>query len=607
MTAPPDVDVASAVLQVLAALVLDALPVGVAMLAVAVGGAVVARRLTVGPRSLLLATGAGLGLAFVSTGALLLGLAGWLTTATAALLVLVPAAVGVIGVGVGRAFWLRPLPREGGRALWLLPAAALLVALVAACMPAGVLWGGEPNAYDVLSYHLQVPREWHDAGRIVPLEHNVFSRMPMANEALFLVAMHLRGGGHEAMLACQFLNVGLGAAFVLGCYAAARVAGGSALAAATVAACVPWTVMLSTIAYNEPLYLVAAALTVAWLLRAVEAGAWRDAGLAGLFAGLGIATKYTALPMLALAGGLGLIAALLVAKRRPLVPAVAYGAAAMLLPLPWLVRNVAWYGNPVSPLAFGVDGWSPEQIDRFADAHAQPLSHAPIAIWNDLLANGRFGWLLVPAGLFAIALLAKRRRAELARLALLGVPVVAMLVVWATATHQVGRFLVPIVPLLAVAIAVQRRPIALVQAIVIGVAGLTYTLALHEGWGLVGLLGGGRSVLLGASGAPFYLTPLREDELDRPVHLVGDAKAYAYPGEVHYKVVFDVPPARDAVRAWLGDRLEEAPAGDLVVIDAGEVERLGRTYGTPPLPPEVEGSGVVTMGELRRRLGLGGD
>ena len=32
-------------------------------------------------------------------------------------------------------------------------------------VPPGLLWGDEPNGYDVVEYHLQVPRKWYEAGR----------------------------------------------------------------------------------------------------------------------------------------------------------------------------------------------------------------------------------------------------------------------------------------------------------------------------------------------------------------------------------------------------------------------------------------------------------
>src|SRR5205809_404472 len=83
--------------------------------------------------------------------------------------------------------------------LWLISACAML--------PPGLLWGDEPNGYDVLEYHLQVPREWYELGRIVPLQHNVFSFLPFNVEMHYLLAMHLRGGPWAAMYLAQLMHV----------------------------------------------------------------------------------------------------------------------------------------------------------------------------------------------------------------------------------------------------------------------------------------------------------------------------------------------------------------------------------------------------------------
>ena len=45
----------------------------------------------------------------------------------------------------------------------------LSIAAVGALLPPGMLWHpDEPHGYDVVEYHLQIPREWYEAGRIIP-------------------------------------------------------------------------------------------------------------------------------------------------------------------------------------------------------------------------------------------------------------------------------------------------------------------------------------------------------------------------------------------------------------------------------------------------------
>src|SRR5690606_15066197 len=118
-----------------------------------------------------------------------------------------------------------------------------------------------------LSYHLQVPREWYEAGRIEQLDHNVFSHFPMGVEVHFLAGMHLLGGPWKGMYFASFLNAAMAVVMVAGVYGAARTLGETvgdeengrqgegagllAVMASATVGCVPWVMMLSSIAYAE--------------------------------------------------------------------------------------------------------------------------------------------------------------------------------------------------------------------------------------------------------------------------------------------------------------------------------------------------------------------
>ena len=79
--------------------------------------------------------------------------------------------------------------------LLLLLVVPLVVMLFGACLPPGLLWPGEANGYDVLEYHLQGPREYYQAGRIMFLPHNVYTSFPQQMELLYLLLMYLTGRG----------------------------------------------------------------------------------------------------------------------------------------------------------------------------------------------------------------------------------------------------------------------------------------------------------------------------------------------------------------------------------------------------------------------------
>src|SRR5260221_396020 len=142
---------------------------------------------------------------------------------------------------------------SGVQGLWLILVPFAAIALLAAFMPPGILWGDEPNGYDVVEYHLQVPREWFEAGRIVPLRHNVFSYFPFNVEMHYLLAMHLRGGPWAGMFLAQLMHVAMVGLSLVAIYGAARMSSGRPLAcvATLAAAATPWISMLGAGAFNE--------------------------------------------------------------------------------------------------------------------------------------------------------------------------------------------------------------------------------------------------------------------------------------------------------------------------------------------------------------------
>ena len=603
------------------------------------GVAVVRRVVPDVNRPLLVAAGAGTGLGLLSTLTLALGLVGWLNGVTAWALVAALTVVGLIDLRRN------PLPKAGWSTsqrsawLWLFAAPAFGVMLVAATLPPGLLWGGEPNGYDVTSYHLQIPREWYELGRIAPLPHNAFSYFPMAQEALSLGLMHQAGGPWRAMYAAQLLSTLLCGLTVLAAAGAATADAGESDAAPGVVAGLlvagaPWVAVLGGIAYDEPMLLLATALAAAFLVRAVDTPApGRAAMLAGLFVGLGAATKYPAVPMLGVAGGGALLVALgwwpgrnapaeLNSPRRRLgrvaVASLAFSLGASAFALPWLVRNVAWVGNPIFPLGaglFGHGGWTAEQVARWGRAHAPAADATRLGrLLGEVLLNPDYGLALWPF-VFAAAGVGLLRPGR--RLTLLGLWLAGMFVVWLGFTHLQGRFFVVAIPVAAVAAGllvgrVPRRGRPLLLGFAAASAAVGFGFVGPRLWASIPQFTESSVTAIGV-GSLSFATPFErpQDALGRDVYLVGDARAFNYEvGRVHYKVVFSVPPAEGAVRAWLGDALETADDDALVVIDPTEIARLSRTYGTPPLEPAVaavvgfDGPTILPMRGVRQALAV---
>lgn len=602
--------------------------------------------------ALRLSTAIGSGMGLFALALLGLGLAGWLNRPTVWAMFFGGLALGALPDLprlLKHGLPLTPNPQQhpdtAAEWAWLPLAVNLGMLLVAAAIVPGLLWKPEdPHPYDVLSYHLQVPREWYEMGRIAPLRHNVFSFFPMGMEVHYLAGMHLMGGPWRGMYVAQFINVWLAVTLVMGLYGACRTLRPDAprllaIAAAMLAGGTPWTLMLSSVAYAETGLMLFAGLSVTWLLIFLETGRIAPACIAGLLGGFACGVKYPAVPMLVIAATLACLLASLMghmrrsdnptgerddgkqkpsaqkhaqpntiavsnnphpatqegshAWRRLLFGCVLYSAVALAAFSPWLVRNLVWAGNPVFPLAMGTFGqghFSDEQVERFERAHGIPEAQRPIParlarlgqVW---LWDWQFGYLLVP--LAAIALLSVIGRPWAMMLLVLGG---VALLIWFFFTHLLGRFLTFTIPLSALAIGLHpRRWIAAITATAVAVIVVVTTwINLHGA--MIAFGDYGRAGLFAAEDLSFMI-PEELDAMrttDQRIALVGDAGAFFYqiPMErLLYRTVFDVDGQADTV--WTAWRADEA---DVLVIHPAELRRLHQYYAhIPPAPPELAG------------------
>ncbi len=602
-----------------------------------------------GPRAggaLGFATEAGIGLGVMSLITLGLGLAGWLNRGT----VLLELSAGPVALVALNWAWLRERRevdvggwlRKPAGWHWLLVVGAPMVGmmLVGGSITPGLLWKPEdPHPYDALEYHLQVPREWYEGGRIVGLRHNVFSYFPYGVEMHYLMAMHARGGPWAAMYQCQLLGAAwalLAATAVYGAVRGAAKEGGAALASAAAVAAVstPWVVMLGSVAYTETALAFYAALAVAWAVRAVERepsplpspavpGAGDDVrgrvhamAVAGLAAGFACGVKYTAVPMVLGAVGVAVTAVALATRdvRRWWRAVLVYGVVGAAVASPWLVRNAVWTGNPVFPLAlrqFGRGHFDEVQVKRFEVAHAPTEAFKPMGarvkrLGTEVLGNWQYGAIMREAGepraprqslvfppvlwlLCAASLtLAWRRRAAWAVAAFL----LTGLVVWVGFTHLLGRFFVLAIPVAALAVGLVRWrawPAVAAAGAVVGIA-VCWSMMHPRMERFAAIAANG---LYGLDDLSDFNPPeLKELRPGTRVSLIGDAQGFLYrfpTRDFHYRTVFDLPGgAGDMYHAWLGT--SEAEARGVLVVNPMEVERLSRTYhGVPGLPAELPG------------------
>lgn len=409
----------------------------------------------------------GVGLSLVSLFTLLAGLAGLLFSP------LVFAVVGAIVLAMAgrhfRVFVFRRFgPRDEKHAIRSAAASASDSARLfgrrwlwlAFPFAAVILFGGmlPPLEFDVREYHLEVPKEFYQQGKITFLPHNVYGNMPLGAEMLSLAAMVVMDDWWLGALAGKAAIALFAPLTAVALYAAGRrwFTTPTGVVAALVYLSIPWVVRVSTSGLVEGVmgfYLLAAGYAF-WL--------WRDAVrltpgmsdqaargrllLCGLLAGGAGAVKYTALPLVVLP----LAGAVLIVARRRAGELVFFTLAAAMVCGPWFAKNWALTGNPTYPLmAEMFDGQTRTEAKN---AQWNVAHHPPNYAITDFV--GRLGRLALRsewispllAPLVALSLLVVRDRRRVGECLLYAS---VYWIVWWLFTHRLDRFWVPLLPLLA--------------------------------------------------------------------------------------------------------------------------------------------------------------
>lgn len=164
----------------------------------------------------------------------------------------------------------------------------------------------------------------------------------------------------------------------------------TAAVAGSVAALLPMNLALSGAVSNDPLLIAVCAWALALIARGVALGwTWRLGLAAGIVVGLGVLTKTTAValwPVLVLSflsrrdGQVGIAG----------VPLVSAMAAALLLAVPWWLRNQSLYGDPFALNAFNQAFVGSPQASVFIEALG------PVGYWTGINEIGLgVGWWTV--------------------------------------------------------------------------------------------------------------------------------------------------------------------------------------------------------------------
>jgi len=541
------------------------------------------------------------------------------------------------------------------RWLWL-AAPFVIVILLGSMLP--------PLDFDVREYHLQVPKEFYQEGRIGFLAHNVYGNMAMGTEMLSLLGMAAAGDWWLGALVGKTV-IGLFAPLAaLGLLAAGRrfFSPTAGIIAAIVYLSTPWIARVSTSGLVEgasACYLLLAVYAVIlWQQR--EGSGFRVQGsgstedrdskvaepaaqsspssapnsqlrtpssrpflvLAGYLAGSAVSTKYPAalfvfLPLavwVALASWLGGWRAIV---GRLAVFALAAAVACGL----WFGKNWVLADNPTYPLLYGVfdsPHWSAEKNENWSRAH-RPHDFSPRALWSDAVrvavTSEWLSPLLMPLallGLWSMFFGPEADGHERWLAIAMAVYLVFVLGSWWLLTHRIDRFWIPLLPLVAL----------------LAGRGACWSASRPWRWTLIGLLV--LSSLFGflviASGAGSYnryfvslarlrVSPervgswhtwLNSRAADGRVLLVGDAEPFDLEMPVIYNTVFDDSVFEEIASGRSAEEIRrELFSGGVthVFVDWAEIARYrsAGNYGFPDfIQPEVFDE-LVAEGVLRPR------
>lgn len=402
-----------------------------------------------------------LGLHFISLATLILGLAGWLD----AWVIFWPALGIVVAAGLAEVSSLRtpsppapPKPVDEPPQRWPLAVLGILSLGIIVQMVLGAML--PPSDFDVRAYHLQVPKEWWQAGRVTFLEHNAYAQMPLGAEMPALAAMTLTGdwqlGGLVGKTIIGFSSLlAVLAVFGIGQRLGNTTAGAIA---ALVLVGTPW------LGYMAKLGLVDMASGVLVLLsywtvyesRQAQSNRWRWTVLAGFLAGAACSVKYPNVVLVAFP------LAIWIAWPNPsgepnrwrsfLTTLALFVLISALSGGLWYAKNAAFTGNPVYPLLtdwLGPETRDPAAAERWQAAHdagSYTLEALRESLSSIALTSRYQGFALVPIllGLLFVGRWPKGLASILVALAI-------YLVGWWMLTHRIERFWVPILPLASVA------------------------------------------------------------------------------------------------------------------------------------------------------------
>ncbi len=485
----------------------------------------------------------------------------------------------------------------------------IIVLIVLFCLLAVLPAMAPPWEFDVREYHLESVKEFWLSGWITALPNNAYANMPLGAESLILVSMALSGDWFLGALAGKTLlslSVPLTALllFALGEKYLSRRAG---LIAALIYVTAPLIVRNAQFGMIDDVLTMYALATGTLLAIICELSpATTDLErpndclqpaayclLAGAMAGMAAAIKYPGVLFISLPCFIAIFWKS--SRLRLQLPVVTFLLTALLFGGVWYLKNAILLGNPVYPLCsslFGREfpvGFSAESYARWQTVHA-PHGWTWSAIYQPIVMFFNSSPLFLPV--LACSILLWKRLPNFARWSLIYSGL--FLVGWHVTTHRIERFLLPIVPFIALAGGAVFDVILSSVSVWMGRI-LKGVLALGAAYSLLILtfpfigtpgtletISEVRSSPIRIGDGLTQLVTLKSEELlkmknsGERVLLIGDAAVFDWPVPIDYAVCFNSDDFIDSVTSKLqGDNPPK-----FIVVNMGELDRYWQTeYG----------------------------
>lgn len=526
-----------------------------------------------------------------------------------------------------------------GRTSVTIPGIAFILGCVVVVMmslnPPGTLWDSEFGSYDALSYHLQLPKEWFEAGHVRPSEHNVYSFLPSYFESAYLHFAYLADSpqsapsglsGFLANDARITMSIQLFSAIlvIISAIAIRTVCRRAielfipdaetndrfpAMCARVLMVCTPWIAVVGSLAYNEMGVVLLGICALALAIERGSSNTFRSITIA-FIVGDACSIKPTALFLLA--PSIAVIFLATIPPRQWIKPLILGSIVGLLTLAPWLIRNQLAAGNIVFPMMssiFGEGHWTPNQHTLYSSAHhfdGSLIDRFKLLIFPDSTGTqhiSRFRgfsnlqWALTPwiGFLGCIVLLVQRRTRKLG--AIITGAIILPIISWLMLTHLQSRFLIPLTPMLIGAgvlalasLRISKLRTTLIRIISLAACSWTILVAANQSnnnpFTLIDLGTGVFTGEIEIGDAPWTATLNSFAQPNETIYLLGDATPFYIRSPIIYNTVYDRwliedaidtdPNSPDLWTAYLQDQ-----GIDIVVISFSEINRFANSGWLP--------------------------